>query len=242
MRKSQVNRLCFCFIVHASRKERLEVNEKFFKLYNNGDFDEFYSFLNAYCDPQVQFLTPKLTTSAFGVLPILTYFLVLSEVFPDSHISNIEKRIASIKAPRSPSFAQNSSSSFQLPNLVETIECIGKFVGTRIFEVAIVPCLESCLNDSLMENPGGTVSDVSQRVITKIHEVKLRQLSNQNLKENTWNDFHTMVTQPNYLQQKINKEIQIGKMCTYIVENDFTFDLTSNRIIQWYCQILAADI
>jgi hypothetical protein len=83
------------------RNERLKVNEQFSTGYNNGDFDSLYQLMTNVCDEQMTFKYPELQIDTVGVIPLLTFFMLVNEYYPDSMVKPVERRIATVKLPKS---------------------------------------------------------------------------------------------------------------------------------------------
>jgi hypothetical protein len=200
-------------MIDERRKLRLGVNDYFRSTYNNADFPQLLKVCLDYCDPNLKFIAPKLIQTN-GVYRILAFFMLVNEIFPDSNVKNIEKRIATIKLPTI------TKPSFHPPPEVttETVEIIDKFVGTRVLDKAAVDIyLQIVQSDLIKENTVYSLSELSQILATKLYSDELPAIG----------------------QPLPQQSTALGRVVTFITETKLTFDLRTNKIVVWDYSILA---
>lgn len=169
-----------------------------------------------FCDPNLKFIAPKLIQTN-GVYRILAFFMLVNEIFPDSNVKNIEKRIATIKLPT------NMKPSFHpTPQVTtETVEIIDKFVGTRVLDKAAVDIYHQIIESNMIKmEKEYSLSELSQILSSKLYSDEL-----------------TPLTQTS--SSSSDQSNALGRVVTFITETKLTFDLLTNKIILWDYNILA---
>lgn len=214
-------------IIDQLRQERMKCNDSFNAAYNNGDFSQLFTEFYNSCDVNVRFIAPALQIECYGIIPLLSFFMLMSEMYPDSLSQNIERRIASIKASRNPAspvetayFGFSEPVALESDLLIETVENIDKFTGTRVFHQPVVTIFRELLSEGVLNSPFLLIPDLTTIITNKLYE-------HQHL-------HHQMQ------QRGFSTEESEEKVYTFITESCLTFDLTTNKIIQWNYNILAS--
>lgn len=205
----------------------MNLADEFIVAYNSGDFPGLFSLLLENCDRNVRFTISLMNIECHGIFSIIAFFLLLHEIYPDSIIQNIEKRVATIKSP-----SKSTQNSFDETDggkssgviakkeaftpQIETVENIDKFAGTRVLPQPVFVLYQEILSTGILN--------------------------------------HTFLTLPmiiSFITDKIQQKYQLIKSCfsdsgvaherlfTFITETNLTFDLPSNRITCWSYNILA---
>ncbi len=195
------------------RKERLEVNNPFRITYNNGDFNSLLDVMKQHCDINVHFLAPNLFLESFGIYPLFAFFMLISLVYPDSMVKNIEKRIATIKTSNPPPQFPLGYSMPPVEVTSETVEIIDKFTGTRVFESPIITVFNELLKLDMIMNPP---PDLSVPMISQLLNSILYNGDSSSIQGSS-----------------------DGKTYHIITETKLKFDLVSNKIIEWTYTIVA---
>ena len=103
------------------KRQRLEVFDPMLEAFNVGDFKALSKQVRSACHPEVRLKVSGLQREVRGVVPILLFYGLLHETFPDAMTKILEKRLSSsASAAAQRSAAQNS------------VEYVYKMVGTRI--------------------------------------------------------------------------------------------------------------
>lgn len=117
------------------KRIRLEVFDPIMDAFNTGDFDSMTKLVRNSCNEDVKLKLPTTTSARYqGVTPILIFWGLLHETYPDAMTKILEKRIS-------------SSTSITCP--IQSAEYVYKFHGTRI---TTKPVLESFA--AIMESIG----------------------------------------------------------------------------------------
>ena len=123
------------------RKERLDFHPSCRIAYNNGDFQTLLDNLKHQCDTNIHFLSPSLFLESYGVISLFAFFTLISQIFPDSMIKNLDKRISRFAQPKPPIPSQVPIP----PVTTETVEMIDKFTGTRVFHSRMMSVFDEFL-------------------------------------------------------------------------------------------------
>jgi hypothetical protein len=148
-------------LAEERRNARLQFSEVYHTAYNNGDFFQLSEILKTHCAENVHFIAPNRLVETIGVAPLLAFFMICNEIFPDSVLKNISKRIASFKHPKPP---PGSGLPETPPVTTEIIEFIDKFSGTKVMDRIVVEVFGRLANDGTIENPLLTVAEINQLV------------------------------------------------------------------------------
>jgi hypothetical protein len=112
----------------------------------------------------VHFIAPNRLVETIGVAPLLAFFMICNEIFPDSVLKNIAKRIASFKHPKPPP-GSGLPETPPTPVTTEIIEFIDKFSGTKVMDRVVVEVFGRLAKDGIIEsNPFLTVPEIIQLV------------------------------------------------------------------------------
>jgi hypothetical protein len=196
------------------RKFRLGINDLIRTSYNNADYNEFLKVLLAHCDPNITFIAPQNAFRAYGVYAIVGYFILISEIFPDSMWKFIEKRTATFKMPTSS--LSSSASSPTPPSTTEVVEIIDKFSGTRVLDKPAIAFYKQILEEGLIQpHRPYSVLELTQIIGTKLCDAEVAPTASS------------------------TSSIGLGQEVTFITETSFTFDLQTNKILIWNYNILA---
>jgi hypothetical protein len=248
----------FFLFVERKRKDRFEVNTRFASAYSNGDFVAMLAVMNEFCDDEIHFIAPNMFVESRGIFPLLTFFILVNETYPDSSIKLVEKRIATIKESKPPSSASPPSSSTpilhtsvslnsmssggsqgsasvgeqkqaaqspshppqpQQPETntfpTETVEIIDKFTGTRVLERPIVNTFADIIKTGIFSTPNLTLPQILNVIHAKLYSLEQEQ--------------PTVVA----------NGFECGKFYEILMETRLTYNLQSNKMIEWTYTILA---
>ncbi len=144
------------------RQERLNVHAACRHAYNNGDFQTLLDILKHHCDDNIHFLSPNLFLESHGILSLFAFLMLISQIFPDSMVKNLDKRISRFAQPKPPV----SSVSQDLPVVTrETVELIDKFTGTKAFQSPIASLFAEFMKSDLFVDP---TADITAPVVAQI--------------------------------------------------------------------------
>eukprot|EP01040_Poterioochromonas_malhamensis_P001752 gene1752-1863_t len=136
-------------IEEARRNERLSVHDSCRNSYNNGDFNKLLTILKDKCDYNIHFVSPNLFLESFNVYGLFAFLTLISLVYPDSMVRNLEKRISRFAQPKPP-----VPSQVPIPPVTrETVEMIDKFTGTRVFHSPLMTVFGEFLKLQALNNP-----------------------------------------------------------------------------------------
>lgn len=169
--------------------------------------------MKQHCDINVHFLAPNLFLESFGIYPLFAFFMLISLVYPDSMVKNIEKRIATIKTSNPPPQFPLGYSMPPVEVTSETVEIIDKFTGTRVFESPIITVFNELLKLDMIMNPP---PDLSVPMISQLLNSILYNGDSSSIQGSS-----------------------DGKTYHIITETKLKFDLVSNKIIEWTYTIVA---
>jgi hypothetical protein len=242
------------------RNERLKVNEQFSTGYNNGDFDSLYQLMTNVCDEQMTFKYPELQIDTVGLIPLLTFFMLVNEYYPDSMVKPVERRIATVKLPK-------SLSSSGVMNLKESEKTYSSGPNDPLvapFELrsssstptAVTPPPSSSSSSSASATPLTETIEiidkfVGTRVIEKPLIVVFRELINENLLLPSLTVTNISDLLNNKLTDRLTPKQQYTsndkyaplyenkKFYSILTETKLTFLLKTNKITHWNYSILA---
>jgi hypothetical protein len=139
--------------------------------------------------------------------------MILNEIFPDSVLKAMEKRIASIKTPNPP---YHGALHIPIPQVTtETIEIIDKFTGTRILDKPVVEIFANFVQEGRLHSQL-TVPEISQML------------------------YDTLYGQQRAANSPRNAAAP-DKVFTFITETSLVFDLQTNKILRWGYTVLAVN-
>jgi len=149
-------------IEEARRNERLSVHDSCRNSYNNGDFNKLLTILKDKCDHNIHFVSPNLFLESFNVYGLFAFLTLISLVYPDSMVRNLEKRISRFAQPKPPV----SSVSQDVPAVTrETVELIDKFTGTKAFQSPIATLFTEFMKSDLFVDP---TADITAPMVAQI--------------------------------------------------------------------------
>lgn len=196
-----------------NRRIRLGFFDPVMDAFNTGDFEAMSDFMRKSIRDDCIFRAPYIKTDMRGLIPLLAFFGLLHEAYPDAMVKVLERRIwaaqkASVKANDLSSVTSDSSDSMAtrdpLADAVQRVDYVYKLVGTRISSRP----LPSVYN-KMIEKLRGRTSLTQEEISCAINGM----LSGDAVSEGE---------------------------CAYIIETGLSFD-SNNMIVEWTYEILAAD-
>ena len=195
-----------------NRRIRLGFFDPVMEAFNTGDFEAMSDIMRKTIRDDCIFRAPYIKTDMRGLIPLLAFFGLLHEAYPDAMVKVLERRIwatqkTSVKANDTSSIASDSSDSTQskdpLADAVQRVDYVYKLVGTRISSRP----LPSVYN-KMIEKLRGRTSLTQEEISCAINGM----LSGDTVSEGE---------------------------CAYIIETGLSFD-SNNMIVEWTYEILAA--
>lgn len=135
-------------------KKRLEIFDPIMEAFNTGDFDLMSSIMKEHCRRDCEFKAAYIKPGLKGAVPLMVFFGLLHEAYPDAMVKILDRRISSTKKPLSKLFDSAAD------EIVQRVDYVYKIVGTRI-STRPLPSVYNKVIDGLMAKENLTQDEVS---------------------------------------------------------------------------------
>jgi hypothetical protein len=240
-------------ILERKRKDRFEVNSRFASAYSNGDFVAMLAVMNEFCDENIHFIAPNMFVESRGIFPLLTFFILVNETYPDSSIKLVEKRIATMKESKPPPISSASSSSGN-DSLHTSVSMNSMNSGgsqgsnnsgeqkqqsqpqiqqeTITFPTETVEIIDKFTGTRVLERPiVNTFADIIKTGIFSTPNLTLPQVLNV---------IHAKLYSLEQEQPTVVANgFECGKFYEILMETRLTYNINTNKMIEWTYTILA---
>jgi hypothetical protein len=141
-----------------NQRKRLEIFDPIMDAFNTGDFQLMSDLMREHCREDVELSASSLRGNLRGIVPLLVFFGLLHETFPDAMVKILERRLCSTKKPVG---KFKSDLSLLDCDVVQSVDYVYKLVGTSI---SIRP-IHKVFN-KVMEGLKSTNEEITQDDIT----------------------------------------------------------------------------
>lgn len=211
-----------------NRKIRLEFFDPIMNAFNTGDFDVMAAIMRNSVRDDCLFRAQYIKSGLRGLIPLLVFFGLLHEAYPDAMVKILERRISSTKKP---AVALSNTASMPTPS-AESNNDESNIISSSSAESSLpLQITESLQRVDYVYKLVGT--SISSRPLPAIYNKAIEKLKDR-----------TSLTQED-ISVAISGLLAGGDgahegECAYIVETGLSFDC-NNKIVEWTYEVLAAD-
>eukprot|EP01034_Spumella_vulgaris_P022752 gene22752-28910_t len=225
------------------KRKRLEAFDPVIAAFNVGDFEMMGEVLKDKCEEHVILSSQLLSDDSVGMKPLLLFWGLLHETYPDAMIQILETRLSSVTRATFHSANKSATTVFDSDgNAASTSSG-----GTGSVNLNVISA-ENPLSPFL-KGSYHSVEYVYKFTGTRITDRPVAQTFNKLIESGILNDDITHITNES-LTSVISKYMTsadvpaasyVAHGCSYIIETVLTFN-QHNKIIKWSYGILAAEI
>lgn len=119
----------FSAVKLESQRKRLEIFDPIMESFNTGDFQSMSDLMRENCRFDVELSATSIRGKLCGIVPLLVFFGLLHETYPDAMVKILERRLCSTKKPVGK--LQQVKSPLDA-DVVQCVDYVYKLVGTSI--------------------------------------------------------------------------------------------------------------